>query len=185
MEMMEFVNNLFSLSYPAGWVCREHEDGSGVLLANSTLSRKRYRQGNPLLSGDQVLNLSLTPVDLFPALFISIQPEATVGELAEAILTKLGGINDAEVGLVEMAHLADGREVAMRKAKNTQAEGAVILWEVAEGILAMCTMAGFPGEFNAAEYVALAILSSLAFNSTAEALTAAINPAVPLGFMPE
>jgi hypothetical protein len=54
------------------------------------------------------------------------------------------------------------------------------LFELAEGIIALNTVAASPGEYKGAESTALAILSSLTFGGTAGALTAAIDPVPPV-----
>lgn len=179
-ETMDFVNDLFSVAYPAGWVALEHEDGSGVILANSESSLDRYRQGAELESGDQALNISLTPAELYQALFIPIEPGSSAGELSEALLTKLGGINGTEAVAAEIVTLEDGREVAIQRAANNRAEGSVILFEIFEGVIALTTVTGYPGEYEEAEGTALAILLSLDFGGTVETLTVAIDPVPPM-----
>ena len=179
-EMMEFANDLFSVAYPAGWVVMEHEDGSGVILASSESSLDRYRQGAVLESGDQALNISLNPAELFQALFIPIEPGASAEELSEALLTKLGETNGAEAGEAEIVTLEDGREVAVQRAANDGAEGAVVLFEISEGVIALNTVAGYPGEYDTVEASALSILSSVDFGGTVETLTAAIDPVPPM-----
>lgn len=179
-EAMDFVNDLFSVAYPAGWVALEHEDGSGVILANSESSLDRYRQGAELESGDQALNISLTPAELYQALFIPIEPGSSAGELSEALLTKLGGINGTEAVAAEIVTLEDGREVAIQRAANNRAEGSVILFEIFEGVIALTTVTGYPGEYEEAEGTALAILLSLDFGGTVETLTVAIDPVPPM-----
>lgn len=179
-ETMDFVNDLFSVAYPAGWVALEHEDGSGVILANSESGLDRYRQGAELKSGDQALNISLTPAELYQALFIPIEPGSSAGELSEALLTKLGGINGTEAVAAEIVTLEDGREVAIQRAANNRAEGSVILFEIFEGVIALTTVTGYPGEYEEAEGTALAILLSLDFGGTVETLTVAIDPVPPM-----
>lgn len=179
-EAMDFVNDLFSVAYPAGWVALEHEDGSGVILANSESGLDRYRQGAELKSGDQALNISLTPAELYQALFIPIEPGSSAGELSEALLTKLGGINGTEAVAAEIVTLEDGREVAIQRAANNRAEGSVILFEIFEGVIALTTVTGYPGEYEDAEGTALAILLSLDFGGTVEILTVAIDPVPPM-----
>jgi hypothetical protein len=178
--MKQFVTDLFSVTYPAGWTAIEHQDGSGVILANSDVGLDRYRQGARLASGDQALNISLTPAELFQALQIPIEPSAFAGELSEALLAKLGEINGAQAGAPQIVALEDGRQAALRKAVNDRAEGAVILFELAESIIALNTVASSPGEYKEVEATALAILSSLTFSGTAGALTAAIDPVPPV-----
>jgi hypothetical protein len=182
-EMVEFANDLFSVAHPAGWVVMEHEDGSGLILANSESSLDRYQRGAALESGDQALNISITPAELFQALFIAIEPGASAEELSQVILTKQGAIDRPEAGEAKIVTLEDGREVAIRKAANDGAEGAVALFEIAEGVITLNTLAGYPGEYEGAEVSALAILSSLEFGGTAEALTAAIDPVPPPDFV--
>jgi hypothetical protein len=59
----------------------------------------------------------------------------------------------------------------------------VILFEIVDGVIAVSTAAAHPGEFAAAEATAIAILSSLTFGGTAEALEAAIEPPPPFDLM--
>jgi hypothetical protein len=160
----------------------EHEDGSGVTLANSESGLDRYQQGAAPESGDQALHISLTPTELSQALFIPIEQDASAEELSEAILTKLGEINGTEAGAAEIVTLEDGREVAIRRAANDGAEGAVVLFEISEGVIALNTVVGYPGEYEAAEASALAILSSLEFGGTVEELLEAIDPVPPMDF---
>jgi len=178
--MTEFIGDLFSVTYPAGWVALESEDGSGLLLANSESGLARYRQGAVLEAKDQALYISLTPAALFRVLQLSIEPGASAGTLSLSILTKVAETTGTEAGPPKVIRLEDGREVAIRKAAKYAAEGAVALFEVAEGIIVLGLVVGFPGEYEAAEASALAILTSLKFNGTAEALTAAIDPAPPM-----
>lgn len=179
-EMTEFANNLFSVAYPDGWVVIEHEDGSGVILASSELSLDRYRQGAVLEAGDQALYISLTPAELFQALLIPIEPGASAEELSKAILTKLGETDGTETGEAEILTLEDGREAAVQRTANDLAEGAVVLFEISKGVIALNSVAGYPGEYDTVEASALSILSSLDFGGTVETLTAAIDPVPPM-----
>ena len=170
----------FSLSHPTSWVVMEHEDGSGVLLANSESSLDRHQQGTAPELGDQVLNISLTPTDLFQGLFMQIRPGSSAAELADTLLSKFGPIEGTEAAEVELVLLEDGREVAIKKGINDHAEGAVILFEISEGVIALSTAVGFPGDYETVEASALSILSSLDFGGTAETLTVAIDPVPPM-----
>jgi hypothetical protein len=178
--MNQFTTDLFSVTYPAGWTAIEHQDGSGAILANSDVGLDRYRQGARFASRDQALHISLTPAELFQALLMPIEPGASAEQLSEALLANLGEMNGAEAGAPQIVALENGRQAALRKAANDCAEGAVILFELAEGIIALNTVAASPGEYKEAEATALAILSSLTFIGTAGALTAAIDPVPPL-----
>lgn len=180
--MKQFTTNLFSVTYPAGWTVIEHEDGSGVILATSDVELARYRQGASFAPGDQALSISLTPAELFQTLQIPIEPGATARQLSEALLTKLGEIHGTEPGAAEVVELEDGREVALKRAANDRAEGAVILLEISDSVIALNTVVCHPGEYGAAEATALAILSSLAFSGTADALSGAIQPVRPVDF---
>jgi hypothetical protein len=180
--MKQFATDLFSGTCPAGWTAIEHRDGSGLTLANSDVGLDRYRQGASFESGDQALNISLTPAELFQSLQIAIEPSASAGELSEALLTKLGEIDGAEAGAPEIVAFEDGREVAVRRVANDRAEGAVILFEISDSVIALNTVVCHPGEYGAAEATALAILSSLTFGGTADVLTAAIDPVPPVDF---
>ena len=84
VKLIEFKTSSgqFSLSYPEAWTMVEYEDGSGVILANSGESLTRYQQGLAPASGDQVLNISLTPTVLFQSLYIQVAPGMSAEELA-------------------------------------------------------------------------------------------------------
>lgn len=177
--MTEFANDLFSITAPAGWFLAEHEDGSGLTLATSEPARERLQQGGALQPGDQVLVISLTPAQLFQALYMSIEPGIPAEALSEAFLAKLAGVTGADASAPEVLALEDGRDLALRRAITERAEGAVMLLEIADGVLALSTMAASPGAYEEAKTPARETLSSLAFDGTVEALTAAINPAPP------
>lgn len=178
--MTEFANDLFSVAYPTGWVALEHEDHSGLLLANSESGLDRYRRSAALESGDQLLKITLTPAELFQVLQISIEPGASVETLSEAILSRVDETDGAQASAPEIMTLEDGRPVALRKAINDTTEGATTLFEVTKGIIALNTVAACPGEYQEFEPSALAILTSLAFGGTVEALTATIDPTPPM-----
>jgi hypothetical protein len=180
--MKQFATDLLSGTCPARWTAIEHKDGSGVILASSESSLDRYGQGASFESGDQALNISLAPAELFQTLQIAIEPSASAGELSEALLTKLGEIDGTEAGAPEIVAFEDGREVAIRRAANDRTEGAVILFAISDRVIALNTVLCHLGEYGAAEATALAILSSLTFGGTAEALTAAIDPVPPVDF---
>jgi hypothetical protein len=181
--MIEFANDMFSVAYPAGWAVMPHPDGSGATLASSGACLERFRARVALEPGDRALTISLTPAALFQALYMTLEPGASAEELSAAVLTRLGTIKGTQATEAEIVALADGREVALQRAANADAEGAVVLFEISKGVIALNSVAGCPGEYKAAESSALAILAALDFSGTAEALTGAIAPVPPAEFL--
>lgn len=177
--MTEFANDFFSVAYPPSWTALESEDGSGLTLASSPPALDRIRRGRVLASGDCVVTVSLTPSALFQSMMMPLKAGATAAQLAQTVLARLRELQGTEASAAEVLSLADGRQVAVRSATAPGAEGAVLLFEIAEGIIAIGRVLNAPGEYAEAEPTVRALLASLRILATPEALSAAINAPPP------
>ena len=174
-------SRLFSLRIPPDWVTEEHADGSGVIMANSTIALARFQQGDPLESGDIVFNMTLVPLSFFGTLLLEVEPGMSTANLATAIMPAFNARDGGEVSQTQFIALDDGREVAATMTANASAEGAMVLFEAAEGVVALGTIEGHPGELDAAdiETMAKGIIPSLEFTGTVDELIEAIDPVQP------
>ena len=75
----------------------------------------------------------------------------------------------------ETVDLGSGRAVAEAVAAGAQPEGALYLFEAVPGVVVMATVSNHPGEREALRELALAMLDSLEFTGTIEALFEAID----------
>jgi hypothetical protein len=98
-------------------------------------------------------------------------------------MSVLDNTPDTEEATTRIVALEDGRELALVPAANDGAEGALVFFEVSDGIVALITISAHPGEFEALEEAALAVISSLNFSGTAEELLEAIDPVPPADFV--
>lgn len=184
METTTSTNALFRFSYPPTWVIEEHADGAGVLIATSTSALRRFTAGEATAPGDLILNLTFNPLDVFGFLFLEPESGATPAALADAIMPALGAAEGTEAGETEIVALESGREIAMTPVANRHAEGAVVLYEAAEGVIALVTVVGCPGEFESIRDAALEVAATIGFDGTAEQLLDVIEPPDPLPFTP-
>jgi hypothetical protein len=170
---------------PPDWVVEEHADGAGVIMASSAAALARFSQGAEMEPEDLTLNISLTPTEMFEAVFLSVEPGSTTEALVAAVMPAFSGVKGTEASETKIIVLDDGREVALTMASNPAAEGALVLFEVAEGVVALSTIAGPPGEldFEDLEMATRLIIASLNFKGTVEQLFEAINPPLPPDFV--
>jgi LysM repeat protein len=174
-------SGLFSLRMPPDWVTEEHADGSGVIMANSTAALASFQQGDPPEAGDVVFNMTLVPLSFFGTLLLEVEPGLSTADLAAGIMPAFNGRDGGEVGETQFIALGDGREVAATMTANASAGGAMVLFEVAEGVVALSTIVGHPGEVGAddIETMAKVIIASLEFTGTVDELLEAIDPVQP------
>jgi hypothetical protein len=165
-------------------VVEQHADGTGGVIANSTQALERFTAGEETTSGDMILNLTFTPAEVFSFVFIGVDPGSTTAKLAETLMPTLSGIAGSEVGETEIVTLEGGRDAAVTPVTNQAAEGALVLFTAAEGVIAFTTIVSHPGEFENIRETALAIAASVSFEGTVEQLFDAIEVPEPLPFTP-
>ncbi len=183
LNMNEFTANsgLFSVNAPPDWVTAEHDDGSGVIMATSDAALERFQRGEAPMLEDAVVSTTLVPLSFFGTLLIEVESGLDTAELAAAIMPAFSGSEDAEASEPQVIALGGGREAAATMSINESAEGAMVLFEISEGVVALSTIVSHPGELDTedVETVARVIIGSLEFTGTVDELIKAIDPVQP------
>ena len=93
-ETFSSSKGLFRLTHSSGWASREFADGTGVLLASSPGALARFEGGSPTRAGDFVVNVTLTPVELYQAAFLPVESGVGAAGIAEGLLKAYQSINE-------------------------------------------------------------------------------------------
>lgn len=183
LSMDEYAasSGLFSINTPPDWVTAEHADGSGLSMASSDEALTRFQAGDVPVEGDAVLNATLVPMAFFGTLLMEVEPGMNSADLAAAIMPAFGGPDGATVSEAQSMALGDGREAAAVVIANESAEGALVLFEISEGVVAFTTVVVPPDAMDTEdiETVMRVIIGSLEFTGTVDGLIEAIDPVQP------
>jgi cytochrome c5 len=152
-----------TVSYPAEWVAGDA--GEDVPLPNAVLATSedalnRANNGEDAISGDVVIDVLVFPTDYLAMTGAELpeQPQAT--DYAQAFATLFAGTEAPSVGegtpTPEAPQVGEPQEITLAEnvpagyveVSDSTAEGAFIVHELSDGLLAITFVATFPGEFN-------------------------------------
>jgi len=199
-EMEEFTSEdgSLTLQYPADWVIEPIPPDlvlPGVMMGNTqeTLD-SMFGEGENLAEGQVGIAVLLLPLDILPFMEIELAEEFTVEELTQAMADTFAGSDDEEdmeaeateepadaeateeatpsVGEIEVVEVnEDGLEVGYVEVTSEDSDGAIVTYEVAEGVIALVIVGAFPGEYTEEmREQTLAVAGSIQFTGTAEDL---------------
>ncbi len=189
VELEEFTteDELLTLGYPEGWSIEANdlaEDGvPGVMLANSdeALAAMMAEETETSLAEGQVgIAVLIFPVDILgfmglaPAEGEELDLAATVTAYFESTMSEDDETDETELSEAEVVEFGpEGEEISAGYIEVTDAdvEGAMLLFETGDGLLAMVFVGAYPGEYDEElKDTAFAIAESLVVNTTGEEL---------------
>jgi hypothetical protein len=159
-------------------VVEEDESGLGLATANSIAAMQRF-QANQSDQGDIAMNIGFIPVSFFErgefsALNIKMNsaPDAFLRSIMP--LLRLTGNKEAtEVGEIELVSLSDKFEAGLQNISDKEREGTIIVFKVAEGVVAFVSAVGSPGEMGNYRKIIFTIAASIEYAGSAEDLMTA------------
>ena len=169
---------LFSLAHPSGWISRESGDGTGVVVASSLGALARYDDGSAAKADDMVVNVTLTPVELYQAAFLPVESGVGAAGIAEGLLQVYQSINETELGEIETRQVS-GVELAIVPASNSQSEGALLMFEPIPGVVAFATLTASPDASTAGIEQVLLIMASVVVDGSVQDFLEAIDAPPP------
>jgi cytochrome c5 len=163
MKVFTSQDGKLTLSYPADWVAGD--GGEDVPLPNAVLASSedalnRANNGENPISGDVMIDVLVFPTDYLALTGVQLpeQPQAT--DYARAFASLFVGPETPSVGegtpTPEGPQVGEPQEITLAEnipagyveVSDSTGEGAFIVHELSDGLLAITFVATFPGEFN-------------------------------------
>ena len=169
----------FNLKHPEDWVIEE--DGKGIVLAmansRAALDRFHASEAEP---GDFAMNIGFIPAAFFERgefADLGIQLGAEPDVFLQSIMPMVRLIKDfaesAVVSASELVSLSDEVEAGLLTVSNDQREGMFIVFEAVEGVIAIVSAMGYPGEVDGFQKITFTIAANIEYTGSAQDLTAA------------
>ncbi|NJL96064.1 MAG: hypothetical protein HC915_21180 [Anaerolineae bacterium] len=183
-ETFEAEDERLSLLHPENWVIEASEDGPGVVAANSEAAFDAIADTEAEYApGDVALTILLFPTDYLPLLEIEVEEAFSAVELAEAFAEALfvttdEGLVAPELGEAEEVEVEFEEEtlvVGSVELTNAVSAGALVAFELQEGILVIALANTAPGEYADFAPIFWRMLASLEYAGNADDLIAQIN----------
>jgi hypothetical protein len=181
-ELEEYVSvtELFSAKVPAGWSTQEHVPGGGLIMANSGAALERYDSGSAIEPGDFVLNVGFLPLALLQEKDLShlgFQFEASPEVFLQSLLPMFRIGNDPAgdvAGEAALVSVREGRDAGLLTVSYGGREGLILVFPAGDGVIALVSAEGYPGELDALEKIAYAVAAEVAFSGAQDALYGAL-----------
>jgi cytochrome c5 len=152
-----------TLSYPADWVAGDA--GEDVPLPNAVLASSqdaldRANAGEDPISGDIMIDVLVFPTDFLALTGAELPEQPQVTDYAKAFADLFVGPEMPPAGegtpTPEAPQSGEPEEITLSEnipagyveVSDSTAEGAFIVYELSDGLLAITFVATFPGEFN-------------------------------------
>ena len=164
----EASNGLFALLYPEGWLAEEHADGGGVTIGSSS-EVLAADAGTPTAS-ELAINITFLPAELFR--LVEVDPDSPT----QVVVELLAPADGSEPSAPELIDLEGGLAVTELRSTREAADGAVYVFDAAPGVFGVVSVTTAPQGFEPMSELVLAMLDSLQFNGTAEALIEVLDP---------
>jgi hypothetical protein len=173
--MEEFVSatEFFTVKVPVGWSTEEHIPGAAFIMANSEAALDRYNSGSAVESGDLVLNVGFLPFVLLKQKelrHLDIQFESSPDVFLQSLLPMFHVTGDAATSDTELVPLSDERDAGMLTLSDGERQGMILMFVAGDGVIALVSTAGFPGELGEFQDIAYAIAAEVAFSGAQNAL---------------
>ncbi len=179
--MAEFTSatEQFSLRYPADWVAEEDVEGGVLVIANTEAALARFNAGQGQMeAGDFALNIGFVPAEFFELMQIDVRLEGTPKSLLlQFILSSpmmRARSNNTVVSDIKIVSFAGEREAALVMVSDDQSEGAFMVIDASQRVVAFISALGYPAEFETFSDTALTIAATVEFKGDSEALWAAM-----------
>jgi hypothetical protein len=188
IKLEDFVSEDESLTigYPEGWAIQENDVSvtgtPGVLMANSedTLATMLGNSTDPNLSeGQEGIAVLLLPVDLLAFMGIQVptgDEPLDILPVADAFFASTMGTGEdpsVDITKAEELPLSDEITGGYIEVKDPTVEGAMIVFELKPGVLAVVFAGAYPGEYaDASNNTLIAVAQSLAYTGTGDDLMA-------------
>lgn len=174
-EMEEFVSatEFFSVKVPAGWSSEETFPGGAFVMANSESALERYQSRSAVEPGDFVLNVGFLPFTLFKqreVVPLNIQMEATPDVFLQSLLPMFNVAGDAVLGDVTLVSTGGERDAGMLTISDDGREGMILMFVAGDGVVALISTVGYPGEMAEFQDLAYAVAAGVIFNGGEDAL---------------
>jgi hypothetical protein len=186
VKLEDFVSQdeTLTVGYPEGWIIQENDVNvtgtPGVMIANSeealTAMTSTESESN-LAEGQSGIAVLLLPVDLLGFMGIEVPAAGepldilTVADGFFASTMGSGADTTADISKAEELPLSDEVTAGYIKIKDATIEGAMIVFELKPGVLAIVFGGTYPGEFNDEFNNTLtAIAQSLGYTGTGDDL---------------
>jgi cytochrome c5 len=177
-----------TLSYPADWVAGDA--GGDVPLPNAVLASSedalnRSNNGADLVSGDIVIDVLVFPTEYLPLTDVQLPGQPQVTDYAKAFADLFVGPGTPSVGegtpTPEGPQVGEPQEITLTEnipagyveVSDSTAQGAFIVHELSDSLLAITFVATFPGEFNQdVAKIAQDVAASVDYGGTVEDVVA-------------
>jgi hypothetical protein len=199
-EWQEFTSDdeKLTLQYPDGWAIQENgpELGlPGVTLANSDETMESMNEGGDLAEGNLGVVIFLLPTDLLGFMGMDLVEDFEAIDLAEALgqsfaeqepdssgmatdepeMAVTEESSGPQVGEPETFETEDGLEIGYVSVTDESSEGAILAYELKEGIVVLAVVGAFPGEYSDdVRDQVLEILDSVQYEGTGDELMNAL-----------
>lgn len=181
-------DDLFSLSYPAGWFVQVEEESPfpSVLIANSEELLERIEVDEDVISGDAGFLVIVLPVEFLSFFGMTLPEDASPAEIAGVVAELFFGPEpgaDETVSEGEIVELGEPEEIELSEdliagavsATSELEDGLFLVFAPAEGLLALVYSVAYAGEFTEEQAeVGQAVAASLVYEGTADDLLAAM-----------
>jgi cytochrome c5 len=191
IKLEEFVTDdeLLTVGYPEDWTIEANDIAEagvpGVMMANSEDalgSMMAEETETNLAEGEAGIAVLLLPVSLLGLMGIEVPAEGELDLVAavEAFFTSTLSEEDQDVEVGEAEEIEFGEEgeeitAAYLEVSDDEVDGAMLLFEVNDGVLALVFVGAYPGEYSdELQAVALAVAESIEFEATGDELMALI-----------
>lgn len=177
LEPYTSMTDLFHLGIPTGWSVEEHLPGRALLLANSDTALERYRSGSAVEPGDLVLNIGFLPFlllqqrELRP---LDIRFEATPDAFLQSLMPMFRVPDETAIGNAELVRLPGDVDAGLSTVASDGREGMILMIVAGDGVVALVSTVGYPGERDATRDTVYAIAAGVRFGGSQEALYGAL-----------
>jgi hypothetical protein len=161
IKLEDFARRQTDDGYPEGWTIQENDlsvtGTPGVMMANSDdalTSMMADETDTNLAEGESGIAVLLLPVDLLAFMGVELptgDEPLDILAVADAFFASTMGSDEeetAEISEAEEIELSDEITGGYITVKDTDVEGAMIVFELKDGVLAIVFGGAYPGEFT-------------------------------------
>lgn len=174
-ELEEYVSvtDFFSLKVPSGWSLEETFPGGALMMANSEAALDRYQSGSAVEPGDFVLNVGFLPFSLFKqreVVPLNIQLDESPDAFLRSALPLFNVEDDAVLSEIELVSTGGERDAGLMTVSAEGREGMILTFTAGDGVIALISTVGYPGEVAEFQDLTYAIASEVAFSGAEDVL---------------
>jgi hypothetical protein len=174
-ELEEYVSvtDFFSLKIPSGWSSEETFPGGAFVMANSEAALGRYQSRSAVEPGDYVLNVGFLPFSLFKqreVVPLNIQLGGPPDAFLRSAMPLFNVDDDAVLSEVELISTDGERDAGLMTVSAEGRQGMILTFTAGDGVVALISTAGYPGELADFQDLTYAIASEVTFSGAEDVL---------------